>query len=243
MPEIRYRDSFSLSNMNVRDVNAGSNHGENQPSAVSKTQEKEKKSETHRAGQTPLGLAVPGTKQPTLLLHACCAPCATHVLELLSRSFSVTAFFYNPNIHPDEEYDRRLEAMRRLCRLTDTPLLVESSAPAVWEGWVRGHEHEPEQGRRCLLCFKGRLAASLHIAEQHAFAFMATTLTVSPRKNSADINEIGLLVAAGSKVRYLESDFKKQDGFRRSCELSRRYSLYRQHYCGCRYSRGDRDTL
>ena len=185
---------------------------------------------------------MPGTKQP-LLLHACCAPCATHVLELLSRSYSVTALFYNPNIQPDEEYERRLESMRLLCRITDTPLLVESSPVAVWDAWVRGLEDEPEQGGRCLQCFRGRLEFSLRLAERLGFPVIATTLTVSPIKQAEAINAIGLSLAAGSKVRYLESDFKKQDGFKNSCELSRHYNLYRQNYCGCRYSRRQRDDL
>jgi len=223
-------------------MNAGREHGKNKPSAVSQTQEKEEKSETHRAGQAPLGLAVPGTKQP-LLLHACCAPCAAHVLELLSRSYSVTALFFNPNIQPDEEYGHRLEAMQLLCRITGTPLLVEECPAAVWDAWVRGLEDEPEQGRRCLQCFRGRLEFSALLAERLGFPCLATTLTVSPRKSASAINAIGLSVAEGRKVRYLESDFKKQDGFRRSCELSRHYNLYRQNYCGCRYSRRHRDAL
>lgn len=183
-----------------------------------------------------------GTKQP-LLLHACCAPCATHVIEQLSRLYSVTALFYNPNIQPDEEYQQRLQAMHRLCRLTGTPLLVESSPVAVWDGWVQGLEDEPEQGRRCRQCFFGRLEYSVRMADQLGFPWVATTLTVSPRKPAAAINAIGVSVAANAGTCYLESDFKKKDGFKRSCELSKHYDLYRQNYCGCRYSRTDRDAL
>ncbi len=182
------------------------------------------------------------TKQP-LLLHACCAPCATHAIELLSRSYSVTALFYNPNIQPDEEYAQRLEAMQCLCRLTGTPLVVETSPAAVWDAWVQGYEDEPEQGRRCLQCFKGRLEFSAAMAARLGFGLFTTTLTVSPRKNAAAINAIGNAAAAGLNTCYLASDFKKQDGFKRSCELSRNYSLYRQNYCGCRYSRRHRDAL
>jgi predicted adenine nucleotide alpha hydrolase (AANH) superfamily ATPase len=224
-------------------MNAGRNHGKNKPSTVIQAQEKEKKSETHRAGQAPIGLAVPDTIQPPLLLHACCAPCATHVIELLSRSYSVTALFYNPNIQPDEEYALRLEAMRRLCRITGTPLVVESGPAAVWDSWVQGFEDEPEQGRRCQHCFKGRLEFSVHMAAQRGFPLVATTLTVSPRKSASMINAIGAAVAAGTQVRYLESDFKKKNGFKRSCELSRDYNLYRQNYCGCCYSRRHQDAL
>lgn len=223
-------------------MNAGRNHGKNKPAAVSQTEKEEKKSETHRAGQTPIGLAVPDTKQP-LLLHACCAPCATHVIELLSRSYSVTALFYNPNIQPEEEYRQRLQAMHRLCRLTGTPLLVESSPVAVWDQWVQGLEDEPEQGQRCLQCFTGRLECSVRIADLLGFPWVATTLTLSPRKPAKAINAIGVLVAANARTCYLESDFKKQDGFKRSCELSKDYNLYRQTYCGCRYSCRDRDSL
>lgn len=180
------------------------------------------------------------TKQP-ILLHACCAPCATHVIEQLSRSYSVTALFYNPNIQPDEEYQQRLQAMQRLCSLTGTQLLVESSPVAVWDGWVQGLEDEPEHGRRCRQCFFGRLEYSVHMADRLGFPWVATTLTVSPRKPAAVINAIGVSVAANARTCYLESDFKKQDGFKRSCELSKYYDLYRQNYCGCRYSRRDRD--
>ncbi len=228
--------------MQLLDTNAGRYHGKNQPAAVCQTEKEKKKSEAHRAGQTPIGLAVPDTKQP-LLLHACCAPCATHVIELLSRTYSVTALFYNPNIHPAEEYEQRLEAMYRLCRLTGTPLIVEPCPVSVWDGWVQGLEDEPEQGRRCLQCFNGRLEFCIAMAAQRGFPWVATTLSVSPHKPAAAINAIGLAAAAGKKTQYLASDFKKQDGFKRSCELSRHYNLYRQNYCGCRYSRNHRDPL
>jgi len=185
---------------------------------------------------------VSGTKQP-LLLHACCAPCATHVIEKLSRSYNVTALFYNPNIQPDDEYQQRLQAMHQLCRITGTQLLVESCPVAVWNSWVQGLEHEPEQGRRCLQCFTGRLEYTVTLADKLDFPWVATTLTVSPRKPAAAINAIGVSVAAKARTCYLESDFKKQDGFKRSCELSKQYDLYRQNYCGCRYSRMDRDAL
>jgi len=223
-------------------MNAGRNHGKNKPSAVIQKEEKEKKSEAHRAGQTPIGLAVPDTKQP-LLLHACCAPCATHAIELLSRAYRVTALFYNPNIQPDEEYGQRLETMRGLCRLTGTPLLVESSPVAVWDAWVQGFEDEPEQGQRCRQCFKGRLEFSAAMAARLGFPWFATTLTVSPRKSASVINAIGAAAAEALNICYIASDFKKQDGFKRSCELSRHYNLYRQNYCGCRYSRAHRDAL
>jgi predicted adenine nucleotide alpha hydrolase (AANH) superfamily ATPase len=221
-------------------MKAGENHGKNKPSAVSQTEEKEKKSKTHRTGQAPIGSAVSAEKQP-LLLHACCAPCATHVIEQLSRSYSVTALFYNPNIQPDDEYQRRLQAMRRLCRLTGTQLLIESSPVSVWDGWVRGLEDEPEQGKRCQQCFFGRIEYTVRMADRLGFPWVATTLTVSPRKPAGEINAIGVSVAANARTCYLESDFKKQDGFKRSCELSRHYELYRQNYCGCRYSRTNRD--
>ncbi len=223
-------------------MKAGRSHGKNKPSAVSQTEEKEKKSKTHRAGQAPIGLAVSGTKQP-LLLHACCAPCATHVIEQLSRSYSVTALFYNPNIQPDEEYQLRLQAMRRLCRFTNTQLLVEPCAVSVWDRWVQGLEDEPEQGQRCLQCFTGRLEFCVRMADQLDFPWVATTLTVSPRKPAAAINAIGVSVAANARTCYLESDFKKKDGFKRSCELSKHYDLYRQNYCGCLYSLRDRNAL
>ena len=185
---------------------------------------------------------MPDTKQP-LLLHACCAPCATHVIEQLSRVYSVTALFYNPNIQPDDEYQQRLHAMGRLCQLTGTQLLVEPCPVSVWDSWVQGLEDEPEQGKRCLQCFTGRLEDTVRRADQLGFPWVATTLTVSPRKPAAAINAIGVSVAANARTCYLESDFKKKDGFKRSCELSKQYGLYRQNYCGCRYSRKHLDTL
>ena len=172
-------------------------------------------------------------KQP-LLLHACCAPCATHVIEQLSRAYSVTALFYNPNIQPDEEYQHRLQAMRRLCELTGTQLRVESCPVAEWDRWVQGMENDPEGGRRCLLCVTGRIEHAVRMADKLGFPWVATTLTVSPRKPAVEINAIGVSVAANAKTCYLESDFKKQGGFKRSCELSKHDNLYRQNYCGCR---------
>lgn len=133
--------------------------------------------------------------------------------------------------------------MRRLCELTGTQLLVKSCPVAVWDSWVQGLETEPEGGRRCLQCFFGRIEYTVRMADKLGFPWVATTLTVSPRKPAAEINAIGVSVAANAKTCYLESDFKKQGGFKRSCELSEQYNLYRQNYCGCRYSCKHPDEL
>lgn len=175
-------------------------------------------------------------KKPSLLLHVCCAPCATHAVEILRDDFEVTGYFYGPNIHPAEEYERRLESLDRLSRATG---LTYTSGPYEMDTWIaktEGFESEPEGGRRCTLCFEIRLDRTAREARDRGFPMFATTLSVSPHKDAHRINSIGDHLAHAYRVGYHQADFKKQNGFRRSVELSSRHGLYRQRRCGCRYS-------
>jgi predicted adenine nucleotide alpha hydrolase (AANH) superfamily ATPase len=174
--------------------------------------------------------------KPGLLLHCCCAPCGTHPIRLLSDDFSVTAFFYNPNLHPEMEYSIRRTEMESLCRRWNIPFETgERDAPA-WGEAVRGLETEPEGGLRCDRCIRFRLEATARRAAALGFAAFTTTLSISPHKRADRINRIGLEIAGLSGLEFVEADFKKKDGFKSSCDLSRAEGLYRQDYCGCEFS-------
>lgn len=180
-------------------------------------------------------------RRPLLLLHACCAPCSSYVLEYLSPYFDIRLLYYNPNIAPAEEYGNRLGEVRRLVRemgLTNTVQVVEGAyEPERFREIARGLEAEPEGGARCERCFRLRLTeVALAARDLHADYF-TTTLSISPHKNAALLNAIGLKLEQMYGVRYLCSDFKKRDGFKRSIALSEQYGLYRQNYCGCAYSK------
>ena len=178
---------------------------------------------------------------PTLFLHSCCAPCSSYVLEYLSEYFKITVFYYNPNIYPEAEYQKREAELKRLISempctkevaLVDLPYVPEEFFTAV-----RGIEHIPEGGERCFACYKLRMEAAAKYAAGHHFDFFTTTLSISPLKNAQKLNEIGEALAEEYGVPHLPSDFKKQEGYKRSIELSKEYGLYRQNYCGCAYSR------
>ena len=174
-----------------------------------------------------------------LLLHCCCAPCASYVLEYLSPKLDTTAFYYNPNLYPPEEYDLRADELRRFIELSGVRagLVIAPYDPGVFSEAVRGAEDSPEGGQRCSICFSLRLAKTAQWASSHGFHYIATTLTISPLKNAALINELGSSIAGQNGVKWLYSDFKKRGGFQRSTELSAKYGLYRQNYCGCIYSK------
>jgi predicted adenine nucleotide alpha hydrolase (AANH) superfamily ATPase len=178
--------------------------------------------------------------RPELLLHICCAPCSTHVIEILRPHFRVSGFFYNPNIHPPGERNRRLEEARRLCRRLDLPLYSDRSDVRAWSRRMRGRERDREGGPYCSVCYWIRLQRTAREAHRRSMEFFATTLTISPHKDAAAIHHMGELAARRFGVRFLARDFKKQDGFGRSCRLSELYHLYRQDYCGCRYSLRER---
>lgn len=169
-----------------------------------------------------------------IVLHICCGVCAAGVVERLAyEGHRVSGLFFNPNIHPEEEYERRLEVARQVAQELDFPLVAGLYTPEEWFKETSGLENEPEGGKRCSVCFRLRLKKTyLYVLEQGADAF-TTTLTVSPTKSAAVINQIGQEIGGDN---FLIRDFKKNDGFKRSIELAKKWGLYRQHYCGCIYS-------
>lgn len=171
-----------------------------------------------------------------LLLHICCGPCATTVIERLRESWEITGYFFNPNIHPPEEYERRLDAAREVARRFGIPLVEGRYNPGEFYDSVRGYENEPENGARCVLCYRLRLEAAAAAASEGGFDAIACTLTVGPKKRASVIDPIGAEAAKNAGIGYVDGDWKKRDGYRRSCELSREYGIYRQHYCGCEFS-------
>ena len=186
-----------------------------------------------------------GGSVPTLFLHSCCAPCSSAVLEELSQYFRITVFYYNPNISPEEEYEKRAEEVRRLiremCTVHPVNFLFGKYEPERFYAAARGLEQEPERGARCEKCFRLRLSVSAEEAAAGGYDYYTTTLTISPLKDAALLNEIGEEEGKKYGIRFLPSDFKKKDGYRRSIELSREYGLYRQDFCGCVYSRNERE--
>jgi Uncharacterized protein conserved in bacteria len=178
---------------------------------------------------------------PRLLIHSCCAPCSSYVLEYLSDYFYITIFFYNPNITEQEEYERRVKEQKKLIEELNPqyPILMEEGTYNQKEFFnqVKGLEHIEEGGKRCATCFSMRLREAAMIAKERDFEYFTTTLTISPLKNAAMINEIGTHLSKEYEVAFLPSDFKKKNGYQRSVELSKQYGLYRQDYCGCIFSK------
>ena len=178
---------------------------------------------------------------PKLLLHACCAPCSSYVIEYLSEFFDITILFYNPNIDTIDEYNYRLSELKRFINefKTKNPVKIVDLGylKEEYEKIVPGLENEPERGLRCLKCYELRLNKSFSYAKENNFDYITTTLTLSPHKNSQVINEIGRKLEEEYQFPYLYSDFKKREGYKRSIVLSHEYNLYRQDYCGCRFSK------
>ena len=182
-----------------------------------------------------------------ILLHACCAPCTVGVYEQLKDNFNVTLFWYNPNIFPKAEHDRRLNELLNLCDEKNIRIIVGdydwSEEHGYWLQVIKGLEKEPERGERCEVCYKMRLEATAAIAAQAndhhegEFDFFAAELSISPHKNSEAINEIGKKVAEEFGLKYFEADFKKNDGFLKASKISKTLKLYRQDYCGCEFSK------
>ncbi len=182
--------------------------------------------------------------RPRLLLHACCAPCSSHCLEVLRELFEITVFFYNPNISPAEEFafrERELERFLREAGYASVAVEAPEYDPAPFSEIARGLERVPEGGARCYRCYELRLGRTARAAREGGYDWFTTTLSISPYKNAGWLNEIGRREGEAAGVPYLCSDFKKHDGYRRSIELSAEYGLYRQDYCGCEYSRAERD--
>lgn len=184
------------------------------------------------------------SRVPRLLLHSCCAPCSSYVLEYLSRYFAVTVFYYNPNISPREEYDKRVEEQQKLIRqlpaVHPIAFVAGTYEPERFYEMAKGLEKEPEGGERCFGCYRLRLIEAAKLAKEGQYDYFTTTLTISPLKNAGKLNEIGEELAGIYEVEHLPSDFKKKNGYKRSVELSGEYGLYRQDYCGCVFSKRER---
>ena len=182
---------------------------------------------------------------PTLLLHACCAPCSSAVLERLSPFFRITVLYYNPNIFPEEEYQRRVAELRRFvaeCRFENPVDVLEGPyEPFYFFEAVKGLENEPEGGARCEKCFRIRLHEAVLYAKEEGYDYVTTTLTISPQKDVELLNRIGEEEAAEAGVRWLPSAFRKKGGYQRSIELSKEHDLYRQDFCGCVFSKEARE--
>ena len=185
-----------------------------------------------------------GQERKKLLLHACCAPCSSHVLDILSEYFKITIYFYNPNITDEEEYNRRLEEQKNLVKqmtLYEDVTIVEGDyEPEVFTKFARNYSEEPEGGERCARCYRLRIDKTAVYAKSQGYDFFSTTLSISPHKDSKKLNDLGKEIAEKYEVDYLFSDFKKGEGYKKSVELSRKYQLYRQDYCGCVYSQNAR---
>ncbi len=190
--------------------------------------------------------SIPEGNVPTLLLHSCCAPCSSYVLEYLSDYFAVTVLYYNPNIYPAEEFRHRADEQKRLIESLPSKYPISFieghfDSREFYEA-VRGLEHIPEGGERCHACFRLRLEETARIAAENGFDYFTTTLTISPLKNAASLNKIGEETASRFGSAWLPSDFKKKNGYKRSVELSSEYGLYRQDYCGCVFSKKEREA-
>ncbi len=177
---------------------------------------------------------------PSLLLHSCCAPCSSYCIEYLSQYFSITVLYYNPNIYPEAEYEKRKAEQKRLINELKTKYPVKmldcDFEKEKFYSAVKGLETVREGGERCFVCYRLRLEKAADLAKENGFEYFTTTLTISPLKNAQKINEIGEELSREYGVKFLPSDFKKKEGYKRSIELSREYNLYRQNYCGCIFS-------
>ncbi len=198
------------------------------------------------------------TSKPKLLLHACCCPCSSHCIELLEKRFDITVFFYNPNIDERDEYEKRLEELLRFSKEAEFAKNIKivrgEYEPQVFHEMARGMENLPERSERCYKCYELRLRRTAEYAAENGFDYFTTTLSISPYKNADWINEIGMKLedemrgtasdsdlSADNTPIFLFSDFKKKNGYKRSIELSAEYNLYRQDYCGCVYSKMEKE--
>lgn len=180
---------------------------------------------------------------PTLLLHSCCAPCSSYCIEYLSQFFKITVYYYNPNISEQSEYFKRVEEQKRL--ISSMPVKNPVSfmegeyKPEDFFAVAKGMENCPEGGERCFKCYELRLLSTAQMCKEAGFDYFTTTLSISPLKNAVKLNEIGERLADDMGIKYLVSDFKKREGYKRSIELSKEYDLYRQNFCGCAYSKAE----
>ncbi|MCY6959167.1 epoxyqueuosine reductase QueH [Clostridium brassicae] len=186
-------------------------------------------------------------KVPSLILHSCCAPCSSYVLEYLSEFFDITIFYYNPNIHPENEYRKRVQEQKEFIAQLPTKIKInfieEHYNTQEFFDIAKGLEEEREGGTRCFKCYELRLREAAKKAKKLNFDYFTTVLSISPHKNAEKINEIGEKLAKELDIKFLNSDFKKKNGYKRSIELSKEYNLYRQNYCGCVYSQRNLKTI
>ena len=181
---------------------------------------------------------------PTLLLHTCCAPCSSACLKRLGDYFFITILYYNPNITSKSEYEKRLLEVKKFIKefkvKHEIKIIDSKYDPETFLEITKGMEDVPERGERCYKCYELRLLETLKVAEENNFDYFTTTLTLSPYKNVDWLNEIGMRISENSKVKFLNSDFKKKNGYKESIEFSKKYKLYRQDYCGCIYSKKEK---
>lgn len=178
-----------------------------------------------------------------LLLHSCCGPCSTQVIDVLKSDYDITIFYYNPNMDTNEEYCRRLAEQKRYCQIVGLPVIDGQYDHKKFLDAVKGLENEFEGGGRCPVCFGLRLNETAKYAKQHGFDIFGTTLTVSPHKNASQINQIGIAISDRQGIEFLQGDYKKQDGYKKSILLSKKYNLYRQNYCGCEFSKAQSELM
>lgn len=176
------------------------------------------------------------SKKRKLLLHVCCVGCGVYVARELSKDFDVVMYFYNPNIFPEKEHMIRLNEARKISHELNIRLIEESYNHTKWLDKARGLENEPEKGKRCTVCYGDRLNKTAEMAKELGFEYFTTTLTTSPHKDAKRISEIGNKISVKLDIGYLDKDFKKEDGFNKTCKLSKELGLYRQEYCGCEFS-------
>ncbi|MFH1316833.1 MAG: epoxyqueuosine reductase QueH [Candidatus Woesearchaeota archaeon] len=171
-----------------------------------------------------------------LLLDVCCGPCSTHVIKELIKDYNVTIFFPNSNVYPEQEHTKRLKAAVKVAEESNLKLIEDTYDHNFWLNFIKGLENEPEGGKRCEKCFEFRLNRTAKHAKQNNYNCFTTTLTVSPHKDFEIINYIGKQMEKKHNIKFIKSDFKKNDGFRKSIQLSKEYDIYRQNYCGCEFS-------
>jgi len=171
-----------------------------------------------------------------ILLHSCCAPCGAHVIKELQKKYEVTLFYFNPNIFPENEYQKRLAEAKEYCQKIKIDFIEAEYDHNSWLEKIKGYENEPEKGKRCEICYKYRLEETVQKAQELDYDVFCSTLSISPHKDANLINKIGLELSKEYGIEYLESDWKKQEGFKRACDISREEGFYRQSYCGCEFS-------
>ena len=182
-------------------------------------------------------------EKPSLLLHACCAPCSSYCVEYLSQYFDITLYFYNPNMDSSSEYKKRFLEFEKITeRFKDVKVIYEEYSPKDFAEKIVGYEDCKEGGDRCTICYRLRLEKSMYYALEHNYDYFASTLSISPYKDAVRLNSIGEEIAKGKNIKYLVNDFKKRGGYKRSTELSAEMGLYRQNFCGCVYSKKGKEV-